>query len=215
VGFGREARRARDESLPAAHRLRALTVCIELAQPLGFHATWSYLEARTAISRSDPRFVTPAVELLECERARHRVLHERYAAHRRGQKAAGLRFPPRSGATPGDPVRWHGDERAGALHLLELWRPRASGLEAHPAGQVARTAATHAARGGGTQDPELLQHTLTWARRRIWVEGWESDQELYRVALDVHRLLGQVYLLTRGVPEVGARWHFADPAAQA
>lgn len=212
MGFGREARRSRDSSLTLAHRLGALTSCIEFAQPIGFNATWSYLEATTGVTRSDPDFVLPAIELLERERAEHLALEHRYATHRRLQKANGLRLPPRCDATPRSPRRWHGDERAGALLALKFGRLASLDLAGHAMGRVAQSAATQALSETKADDVGALQEALTWARRQLQVIGWKPDPEEYRVAMDVHRLLGQACLLTQKVPRVGEPWHFVEPA---
>lgn len=212
-GFGREAQRARDASLPLAHRVGALTSCIEFARPIGFNATWSYLEAATGLSRREPEFVAQAIELLHLERTKHLALEQHYAGLRRGQKAAGLRFPPRCDASPRSPARWHGDERKGARHALKFSRHASNELAGHPLGLLAHSAATDALHGDEPGDLEALERALSWARRQTHVVGWESDPEEYRVAADVQRLLGQVYLLTRGAPAVGAPWHFHAPGA--
>jgi hypothetical protein len=105
VGFGREGGRVRDLSLPARYRLHALGSRIQLAQPIGFNATWSYLQAKVQRPWRDPEFPLPAIGLLEAERAVHLGIDAEFARERREQKAAGLRFPPRSHVTPADPRR--------------------------------------------------------------------------------------------------------------
>ena len=138
VGFGREAGRVRDLSLPARYRLHALGSCIQLAQPIGFNATWSYLQAKVQRPWRDPEFPLPAIGLLEAERAVHLGIAAEFARQRREQKAAGLRVPPRSHVTPADPRRWHGDERLGALHALgSSRRPRSDqAIAEHPSGRT-------------------------------------------------------------------------------
>jgi len=86
MGFGREARRVRDESLPHGQRLRALAHCLEWAQPIGFHPSWQYLEAKLDIPREGIDFLAPALDLLERERNLHLELEQRYSTLRRRQK---------------------------------------------------------------------------------------------------------------------------------
>lgn len=141
--FGREAGRVRDSSLPHGHRLHALGSCIEMSGPIGFNATWSYLEARIGESRRSIEFLTPAIDLLETQRRAGQDLEVRYAALRRSQKRAGLRSPRRDEVTPRSPSRWHGDERTGAIHELTVWLDRrlAGELVEHPHGAAAVDAA--------------------------------------------------------------------------
>jgi hypothetical protein len=79
VGFGREAGRARDLSLPARYRLHGLGSCIQLAQPIGFNAAWSYLQAKVQRPWRDPEFPLPAIGLLEAERAVHLGIDAEFA----------------------------------------------------------------------------------------------------------------------------------------
>jgi len=214
VGFGREAGRVRDLSLPARYRLHALGSCIQLAQPIGFNATWSYLQAKVQRPWRDPEFALPAIGLLEAERAAHLRIAAEFARQRREQKAAGLRFLPRSHVTPADPRRWHGDARLGALHALGASR-RFRGDQAiaeHPSGRTVLAAvdgilemqAEHAA----ALDLDELQRILGWARRQIYVVGWDGDRTEPYVAWGVYRLLGQLYLVANGATPVATPWNF-------
>lgn len=213
MGFGREARRVRDSALPARYRLHALGSCIQLAQPIGFNATWSYLQEKVQRSWRDEAFLLPALACLETERSRHLTVDAAYARLRREQKASGHRVPPRRDVTPKDPQRWHGDERVGARHALATWwrlRPD-DDVAAHPYGHavLAMVDSTLA-----TQDqPELeldeLQAILDWARRQVHVLGWEADRSEYRVAWAVYRLLGQLHLIANGATPIGTPWNFS------
>jgi hypothetical protein len=214
VGFGREARRVRDPSLPHRFRLHALGSCIQIAQPIGFNATWSYLESETGLSPRDSGFVLPALDLLEGERTRHRRVERDYAVLRREEKRNGLRFPPRDHVTPRTPPRWHGDERTGAVHALTVWRRRTDRvLEDHPECAWLVGAVDRALAGApvGSSDAAGLQSTLTWARRQIHVVGWDPAPVEYRIASVANFLLGQLHLVTFGGLPVGSRWQFVEP----
>jgi hypothetical protein len=212
VGFGREAKRVRDRALPTRYRLHALGSCIQLAQPIGFNATWSYLQEKAQRSWREQEFLVPAMDLLESERGVHLSIEADYARVRREQKVAGARFPPRCDVTPKDPFRWHGDERAGALHALATWRRLRPDQEvtAHAFGQpvLAAVDSALAAQHQPVLDLDELQAILGWARRQIHVIGWEADRAEYRVAWDVYRLLGQLHLLAHGVTPIARPWNF-------
>lgn len=214
MGFGREARRVRDSSLPHGYRLHALGSCIEMSGPIGFNATWSYLEARIGETRRSIGFLTPAIDLLEAERRAGQDLEVRYAAVRRSEKRAGLRSPRRDEVTPRSPSRWHGDERTGAIHELTVWLNRrlAGELVEHSHGAAAVDAARLAVAPTTTDlDPESLQHTLDWARHEVYGIGWTSDRSDYRLAWVTLFLLGQVHLVLHGQPAIGSAWNFVPP----
>lgn len=212
MSFGRESRRVRDEALPLGHRFRALGSCVQLAQPIWFDPTWSYLEAKVDRSWRDPAFLLPALDLLEAERTLHLSIDEEYAHLRGLQKAAGYRSPPRNVVTPTEPRRWHGDERVGARHTLDALRrlQRGQDLSVTRPGRTV-LAAVESALAMPTQpdlDLDELQSILDWARRRIYVVGWESDKVQYRSAWAVYRSLGQLHLLVHDVPPIGTPWNF-------
>lgn len=212
MGFGREARRVRDLALPVAYRRRALGVCVHLAQPIGFAATWSYLEAELARPSRAADFLLPALDLLEAEHRRRAEVDAQYAQLRLAQKRAGLRIPPRTEATPRDPRRWHGDERAGARHALAVLVERSlredEDVGRHPHGRSA-LAAVDALAVPVQVDTGRLQAALDWARHQLHVIGWESDRTEHRVAWTTYRLLGQLHLITYGAPALGRPWNFA------
>lgn len=212
VGFGRESRRVRDESLPLGYRFRALGSWIQLAQPIGFEPTWAYLETKLNRSWREPDFLLPAMDLLEAERTLHLSIDAEYAELRRLQKAAGHGSPPRDEITPTEPRRWHGDEWVGARHTLEAWgrlQRDQDSAATHP-GLTVQGAVESALAAPARPDLDLdeLQSILDQARRQIHVIGWEVDQVQYRNAWAVHRSLGQLYLLVHDVPSVGTPWNF-------
>lgn len=140
------------------------------------------------------------------------MLEAEYAQRRRVQKANGLRFPSHCDATPRLPARWHGDERIGARHTLELGRRSSgAGFAGHQVGGTVQLVASRALDGDLDHDLDALHDALDWARQQLHVICWEADATEYRVAMDVQRLLGQVYLLTYGPPPIAQPWHFRPP----
>lgn len=200
----------RDESLPHAHRVRALASCIQFSLPIGFNATWAHLEAKTGMRRQQLDFLAPAIDLLEKERFWRYEAEKRYAAVRRQQKRAGRRSPLRDEVTPQRPQRWHGDERAGAIQDLTFWLKvrRSPQLESHEHGAAAIHAAQAAVAGDlAILDRESLQRTLDWARREAHIVGKDP---LAWVTLS---LLSQIFIvLLHGSPAVGVPWNFVAAA---
>lgn len=166
--FGREARRVRDETLPHGQRLRALAHCLEWAQPVGFHPSWHYLEAKLGTPRESAEFLAPAIDLLERERNLHLELDQRYSTLRRLQKMRGSRSPRPDEVTPRSPARWHGDERGAATRALRWWLQRhpLEDFVDHPEAKLAVDVARVLAPGPSLTSFDLtaLQQSLDWAR---------------------------------------------------
>ena len=213
MGFGREAKRVRDSSLPRRYRVHALGSCIQISQPIGFNATWSYLEAKVGRSWRAPDFLLPALDQLEDVRRRHAVLQAEYADWRHAQRVSGFASrpapsPPQAHrdagtVTSGSEQRMPsgpGEGSAGTRHC-----PRTHGV----AGYSRRsTVASPPSAVPSAVDRAELQRCLTWAQRQIYVVGWERDPVEYRLASTTHYLLGQLHLLLFGEPRLGAKWHF-------
>lgn len=209
-----------DESLPLAYRFRALCNYNQMTQPIGFHATWSYLEAKLGIPRPAVEFLTPAIGMLRSQQIAHAQVVADYAAIRTGEKHAGRRSPPRDEAVPRFPRSWHGDEREGARHVLrQLLARRDDPFYAHPYGSLliadvkAALDSPHIPRMGD----EELQAILEYARRRYFVIGPHAEPYPFQMGSEYQmswRLLcwlSQIYVLDKGAPGVGTPWHFVPP----
>jgi hypothetical protein len=127
MGWGREARRVRDATLPVGHRFRALQVLVsEHHHPLGYHGTLDELERVAGVRRILPgrrlgwtdEALRAALDELERSRATHVAYREAFARRRAAEKAAGQRVP-----TAGD---------AAALRRREWLRDPAVASERHP-----------------------------------------------------------------------------------
>ncbi|UAL29575.1 hypothetical protein K8W59_17800 [Nocardioides rotundus] len=158
----------RDETLPHGQRLRALAHCLEWAQPVGFHPSWHYLEAKLGTPRESAEFLAPAIDLLERERNLHLELDQRYSTLRRLQKMRGSRSPRPDEVTPRSPARWHGDERGAATRALRWWLQRhpLEDFVDHPEAKLAVDVARVLAPGPSLTSFDLtaLQQSLDWAR---------------------------------------------------
>ncbi|MBO0802235.1 MAG: hypothetical protein J2P25_04055 [Nocardiopsaceae bacterium] len=186
-----------------------------MAQPIGFDATWSYLQAKVERPWRDPEFLLPAIGLLEAERRIHLSMTEEFAVLRGEQKAAGRRIPPRRDVTPWNPPRWHGDERLGAVHSLGSWRRLYYDqvVAAHRNGKVVVAAVNRILEmeeevTAAALDPGELQRILDWAHRQTHVTGWDGDRSEYNVAWVVRYLLGQLYLIAYGATPIATPWKF-------
>ncbi|MDE9365030.1 hypothetical protein PZ938_05370 [Luteipulveratus sp. YIM 133132] len=218
MGFAREARRVRDRSLPDGHRLQALGACVQMARPLGFHSTWSYLEARLGMRWRDAGFLLRAMDLIETERDAHLAVTTAYAGLRLRRKHAGLRRPRIDEVTPTSPPRWHGDEVVGAMHALSAWREihRVGALAAHPFGRPVLEAVDQLVRSpSAVLDLPTLQRSLDWSRRQISGTDRAVGSTDAHVASVTEWLLGQICVIRCGLPELGARWNLTEDVGTA
>lgn len=94
-----------------------------LYSPIGYRATWAYLEWRVGRSSRALGFsVEQALDIMEASRAIALERRRDEARVRRLEKAVGNRRPshPLSHLMH---ERWHGDEANGALFALRFWQP--------------------------------------------------------------------------------------------
>jgi len=61
-------------------------------------------------------------------------------------------------------------------------------------------------------DAEALQEILDWARRQVYVVGWERDRGEYMVATQTLFLLGQLHVMVFGAPTINTPWNFVTSA---
>jgi hypothetical protein len=102
----------------------ALARCIEIYSPIGFQATWAFLQARVGDFRSDPQSMVSAVALLD-ESRRVRIEEElTYREQRREAKRLGHRTPPPAETSPDRPRRWHAAPHEAARFVLDWHRQR-------------------------------------------------------------------------------------------
>jgi hypothetical protein len=118
VGFGVYVRAVRDPSLPYGHRVVALAGCVQMYRPIGFHATFSFLEHRAGPIRRDEAALVGALDELVTSRALWKEHVDAYAARRREAKRRGQRHAGADETNPAWPTHWYGDRRGGALHAI-------------------------------------------------------------------------------------------------
>lgn len=204
--------------MPLRHRFHALGSCVQLNRPLGFTATWTYLQDVLALEWRDPAFLVPAVDLLAAQRSRHRGVTAAYARIRYAEKALGRRVPAPWTVTPTSPRRWHGDEQRGAAHALHQWRRTGAGPAGHPILEIVDVAL---ATGALPAPPESLQALLDGVRGhavagrradgRTAAPGHQADPPADRGDAELAYVLGQLYLLAGGPVVLAHEWNFVAP----
>ncbi|MFF5082875.1 hypothetical protein ACFY36_38030 [Actinoplanes sp. NPDC000266] len=118
MSFGTYERKVRDPSLAHGQRFNALVGCVERYGPIGFHATFGYLEHVAGPLRRDEAALLRAMDALSSSRALWLIQSARYAEQRRAAKRLGRRTPP--AREPDTCSPWYGDERNAALYALEF-----------------------------------------------------------------------------------------------
>jgi hypothetical protein len=118
VSFGTYARKVRDGSSPYGRRVNALAGCVQLYRPLGYLATFAYLNHVAGPLRSDDAALLRALDALTASRVLWQAEVDAYASRRSGEKRLGRRTPRSSDANPNLPARWYGDSRRAAIFTL-------------------------------------------------------------------------------------------------
>ncbi len=195
----------RDCELSLGQRHVAATSYLERMAPIGYEASWRYVDERVALPPDHADYLESAADVLDEVRAAHLTIDRAWARLRRLQKLAGRRSPPPWAVTPTSPARWHGDERRGAVVAARTWLRRAAidDLVAHPDARTALDATRATARSDLVAMPTTtaLESALAWARTNIAHGG---DHRAYVV----HHLLGHAHVFLHGRPTVGTVWSF-------
>lgn len=118
MSFGTYARKVTDGSLPYGQRINALAGCVQLYRPLGYLATFGYLEYIAGPFRNDEAALIRALGMLTVSRKLWLAEVDAYAAHRRSAKRLGRRTPRSSDTNPSLPTCWYGDSRRAATYTL-------------------------------------------------------------------------------------------------
>jgi hypothetical protein len=120
VSFGTYARKVRDPSSPYGRRVNALAGCLQLYRPIGYLATFGYLEHLAGPLRRDEAALLRALEALSTSRRMWLKELSVYADRRREAKRLGRRSPPATESNPTCPACWYGDSRRAATFALNL-----------------------------------------------------------------------------------------------
>ena len=121
VSFAGNARKVLDTSLPLGHRVSALRLCLWRYRPLGFQASFSFLQSMAGDFTRDPALLPDALELLTASHAAWQADLRAYGVLRQHAKRVGYRVPHPSAPNPNKPSHWYGAPREAALHAVWFW----------------------------------------------------------------------------------------------
>ncbi|GIF26640.1 hypothetical protein BJ973_001086 [Actinoplanes tereljensis] len=118
MSFGTYARKVADGSSPYERRINALAGCVQLYRPLGYLATFGYLNHVAGHFRRDEEALLRALDMLTASRQLWLAEVDAYASRRRAAKRLGRRIPRSSDSNPNLPACWYGDSRRAAFFTL-------------------------------------------------------------------------------------------------
>ena len=118
MSFGTYARKVTDGSLSYGQRINALAGCVQLYRPLGYLATFGYLNHVAGPFRRDEAALLRALDMLTVSRELWLAEVDAYATRRRTAKRLGRRAPRSSDTNPSWPACWYGDSRRAATFTL-------------------------------------------------------------------------------------------------
>lgn len=178
MSFGTYARKVRDPSLAYGRRINALAGCVERYQPIGYHATFGYLEHVSGRFRRDEAALLRAIAALSASRDLWLLELGAYAKQRTAAKRHGRRTPTNGVPNPNSPLCWYGDSRKAALFALAFLLRRAErggpGRASAADAAVLRLSSTCVEREGRLSRAELEQvHSLRTRFQHLrQVSGW-------------------------------------------
>ncbi|MER7008251.1 hypothetical protein ABT297_35110 [Dactylosporangium sp. NPDC000555] len=200
------------------HRLVAFRSCVQLYQPIGFHASLSYLEAMAGPFERDEAALLRALDILCASRAAWHAALREYAAQRRAAKRRGQRSPHPNDPNPSHfPGFWYGAPRQAAVHALTFWRrDRLPALLASsdPIAAQVDSCVTAFLAAGGSLTPDQRQH-LTDAvdalQRRLQTGLRHDDEPAYVRTVDLLRVAWLVRTAADTAESLRTRFPITEP----
>ncbi len=191
MSFGTYARTVRDPALPYGRRINALAGCVQRYRPVGYQATFAYLEHVAGRFRRDEAALLRAVDMLSSSRDLWLMDVANYASRRREAKCMGRRSPGATELNPTSPASWYGDPRDAAMFTLgyllrRIAKGRQSAADAADA-EVLRLASDCLESGGrlDNAEQERLGDLRQQFERLRGISGWpETDWPSWRKAHD-------------------------------
>jgi hypothetical protein len=191
VSFGTYARKTRDPHLLYGSRINALAGCVQRYQPVGYQATFAYLEHVAGNFRRDEAALLRAMEMLSASRDLWLLELGDYARRRAEAKREGHRSPRPTELGRTFPTCWYGDQRNAATFALgHLLRRIAKGrtVRTDAAGTEVLSLASGCVENGGRlgqAERERLDHLWLQFERQREVAGWpDTDWPSRREAHD-------------------------------
>ncbi|WP_052442760.1 hypothetical protein [Streptacidiphilus neutrinimicus] len=139
MSFSADARRVRDPGLPLAWRHTALRCAVTCYRPMGYRATWAFLETAGDLRR-DQDALLRALERLELSSAAWLAEEAAFAVLRREEKRGRHRRSPTAAQwLRHRGYRWPGPEGHAAMlgEVGRLWAPHAGPFPSVPAAEKA------------------------------------------------------------------------------
>jgi hypothetical protein len=180
--------------MPYGRRINALAGCVQLYRPIGYLATFSYLEHVSGHFRRDEVALVRALGALSSSRELWLVELSAYADQRREAKRLGRRSPQATELSPNSPACWYGDPRNAAIFALRFLlrkRGRTAMADAH----VVRLASACVEAGGvlGPAEGEQLMRLRSYFERIREASGWpDIDWPNWNRANDSLRILHHI-----------------------
>ncbi|MBE1488242.1 hypothetical protein [Plantactinospora soyae] len=161
MSFGTYARKVRDPSRSYGQRINALAGCVERYQPIGYHATFGYLEQVAGHFRREEAALLRAIDALSSSRDLWLSELGTYAKQRKAAKRLGRRNPQAHDLNLNSAACWYGDSRKAALFALGFLLRQA---------ERGRPGRAH------TTDAEVLRLSSTCVERRGCLSRTELEQ---------------------------------------
>lgn len=169
------ARKVRDRSSPYGRRVNALAGCVQLYRPLGYLATFGYLDHIAGPLRRDEGALLRALDALTASRELWLAKMDAYANRRRQANRLGWRSPRSSDTNPYQPACWYGDPRRAATFTLGFLLDKPERI-AFADADVVRLASSVLQAHGAVEPVRLEQ--LTDLRKRLEqlreLSGWPN-----------------------------------------
>lgn len=193
MSFGTYARKVADSSLPYGRRINALAGCVERYSPIGYPATFAYLEQVAGPFRRDEAALVRALDMLVRSRRLWLAELNEYATGRRSAKRLGRRNTRATDDNPGSPVCWYGDAKRAAIFAIGFTLEHGSGAGADA--EAVRLALSCLETSGELSftTREHLEELRQRFRKLRRVSGWpDVDWPNWRRANDSMTLLHHV-----------------------
>jgi hypothetical protein len=173
VSFGTYVCKVRDPLQPYGHRINALAGCVGRYQPIGFQATFGYLEHIAGDIRHDEDALLQAITALSSSRDLWLVELSAFTKRRKAAKHLGLRKPRANEDDPSRPLCWYGDSRSAAMFAVRYLLLGRVNRGADPGAEVRGLASALLDRNGlDASELDQVGVLRTWYQELLRASGW-------------------------------------------